>query len=85
MTTKKQIFDQAHLIELSEDELKERLLISYQNQRNLKEEKKTDDKIIEHREYMKEKYSDPLSDIEMVIKTLRKVCELKNIEWRSLE
>lgn len=82
---KKRIFEEAQLLALPEDEIKERLLDCFQRQRYLKEEKKNDDKIEAHQKYVAQLYGEPMKEIEHDIKVLRRVCELKNVNWRTVE
>jgi hypothetical protein len=82
---KKRIFEEAQLLALPGDELKDRLLDCYQRQRYLKEEKKNDEKIEAHQKYVRMQYGEPLGEIEHDIKLLRRICELKQVNWRTIE
>ena len=76
-------FLEGSLVEKTDEELKERALELFQNQRDLAESKKNDVTIQEHREYMKDTYSTPNSDIESEIKVLRRVFRLRGVKFNS--
>lgn len=74
---------EASLLEKSEADLKEYALDLFENQRRLREERKTDPKITEMQEYVRGQYSEPNSDTEKKIKLVRRVFKLRNIAFKE--
>ena len=73
---------EAQWLDASDDDLRQQALALFENQRRLREQRKEDPLLIEAAEHAKAMYSEPASDLEKKIKTIRRVFRLRGMDFK---
>lgn len=83
------IHNEAHLVDLTEAQLKEFLGHTYHSIRNVEEEKKNDPDIQQMRDkltaYIKDNYDEELKTMKARLKAARALAKAKGIKWNPPE
>lgn len=86
---KKSHMDEANLVDLNDNELKELLGYLFQSVKSLDEQKKTDPTIeklkTELKNYVEENYTDQIKRYRGKLKAARNLAEARGIQWKVSE